>query len=248
MSEFPHRGFHFVRERKIFMHGRTPLRGITSVLQRTFFPKYTISKAQRHATAEKEKGKEKKGKKMQKGTRLSPLARGRLIDADITRVIRTRNAERSKMHAHSWTLCQTIETKKWDMVRSQLFVGSPTHLLGTAVDLVCADKRKPDEYILVENKSGYIDYYHSDCGNSLPAPFQDFKDSSWTTHQLQLTLTRKLFELTYPTKKIKAAYVAVMHDQGISWFPHHTYFKDHSADVLKMCAPVKYPTIRPQNA
>ena len=122
-------------------------------------------------------------------------------------------------------------------VASQLCVGSLDARLGTAVDVVCAlstgVQRLPEgrwllrpgaTVVLLELKCGWEQTYQRYCGR-MKAPLAHLTDSPEHQHQLQLLLTRILFERTYRGRghAVSSAAVVRVHSAGVTWYPQRAW-------------------------
>jgi hypothetical protein len=122
---------------------------------------------------------------------------------------------------------------------SQYCVGSLDARLGTAVDIVAVrpehvvrlphgggfQLRPGSPVVLIELKCGFEDTYHKHTGQNMRVPLAHLDDSYANQHQLQLLLTRILFERTYRHQghSVSEAAVLRVHSAGVSWYPQRAW-------------------------
>jgi hypothetical protein len=109
--------------------------------------------------------------------------------------------KRMRKTLHVSTLRVINFLNKHDLVlyQSQLPIASFYLHLATSVDLVCQHKDDRGEgrpVVLVEIKSGGLGYYNKSNGN-MKYPYQNVTNSPEHQHQLQLTLTRWIYQEDY---------------------------------------------------
>jgi len=224
-----------------FFVGEGSLRGVTKVIKRLFAPRY-IPKFARGEAAHAAQRARAAGARRVRGAGRAGMARGKKVDAQLARVVRllhhaglsvdqylgedplpiTRESKdqveelerlRKKAHPFVGHLLNVLVHKLEDPlypIDAQVGVGCYRRLrLGTGVDLVCRDER--GGVWIVEIKTGYAENYHQYC-SYLKAPFQEWNDSPYHQHQIQLLLTTVLYRHTFPLSKVVGACVVRIDD------------------------------------
>lgn len=213
-------------KRCLFVKGRTA-RGLTQVLQAGFYPHYRYRDAQRPT-----KGS---GARVRKG-RTAALARGKWLDRDVGALCaqlkktsgtdfaalleNDRHAFWRQRHPGLRPLCVWLQQHGWTPRTTQLCVGHAAWRLATRVDLVA--KHQNGGWGIFELKCGFDGYYEASTGKNMLEPLYFCPDAPKWQHQLQLLVTKRLFEHTYPAARLYDTQGYVMrvgHDQRVQAVP-----------------------------
>jgi hypothetical protein len=100
------------------------------------------------------------------------------------------------LHRRTVLLLRRMIELKLEPVGCQLPVCCPDTRVGTFVDVVCWDLHKR-VYVLLEVKSGYASSDYKASSGRLARPFQEYNDSPYHQHHLQLLATTILFKHTF---------------------------------------------------
>ena len=145
-------------------------------------------------------------------------------------------------------LLQALRARHLFPVASQVPVGSAKARLGTAVDLVCVHEddllrwadgcslRPGARVVLVELKCGYETNYERYVG-PMEAPLQRLNDSPHEQHQVQLLLTRILFERTFTRDggpRVHDAFVVRVHAAGVTIVPTMHWTSEQQWEVFRV--------------
>lgn len=136
---------------------------------------------------------------------------------------------RVSMHDYTERFFRRIETLGWQPIGSQVACGSMKAMTGTAVDLVCVDDRHGG-IVLVELKCGfdrYLDRYKS----YMSPPFANITDSPRYQFQVQMLVTKLLFECTYPASLPVTGHILLISRDRVAHFALGDVFLHHSTTV-----------------
>jgi hypothetical protein len=115
-----------------------------------------------------------------------------------------------RLDAFSRTVLKALADAGMIPVASQVPVGSVNARVATAVDIVCMNHRS--EFEIVELKTGFEAL---DCGNAqMAGAFGALRNDACSQHHVQASCTRELFAHTFPTLKVRDAYVATVNRTG----------------------------------
>lgn len=151
-----------------------------------------------------------------------------------------------RWHGHPYTLrlLTALRARGYALVAAQVPVGSVSLRLGTAVDLVVVPRAQLRRHgrgwrlaagarlVLLEVKTGFGRDYYRHTRHAPAAPLQSWHDAPYHQHQLQLWLTRTLFERTYLDARqghqlcsgdacglADEAFVVRVHGTAVEWWP-----------------------------
>lgn len=134
---------------------------------------------------------------------------------------RTRNSIlllRRKLHPYTLSILTYMANTNWIPIGAQVPVGSHTHRIGTAIDVLCVYPHSRSRFVVLEIKCGFDRYYYHHTRTRMNPPFQAFDDSCYFQHQLQLMTTVWLLEQC-PTHIRSEAYVLRAHRAGVTAYP-----------------------------
>lgn len=176
-------------------------RGITHLLERTFWPRYSYRKATKEL--------ERSGPRAPVRGARAGIRRGTAVDNELRRVV---NDGAEPKHPFTRKILKALELAGLKPVRAQVLVSDPVHGLSTGVDLVCSKGRRT---VLVELKCGWglPGSYEAHSGYMRGA-LSDVRNSPYYQHQVQTVVTRALYAATYPGEMPDAVVVRVT-DAGV---------------------------------
>jgi hypothetical protein len=268
--------------RRFVLNGTTPLKGITKVLQKRFYPRYTEARATHGPRDPRTDTRESRAVRLAAGANGTEL--GRAVDGEVAQwtqlawahqlgwphlvpavtaaapqgtwprpPARLAPADRARLvhlqqNANLYTRRFLAELQRRGLypLAAQVPVGSLDARCGTAVDLVCVRTRalgtaavRPGArlapgtpVVLIELKCGYDRTFrlYSGC---MKAPLAHLRDSPLEQHQLQLLVTRILFQRTYRTAHpVADAAVVRVHGSGIEWVPQRAWTLEEEVAVF----------------
>lgn len=216
-------------KRCLYFQGQAA-RGVTQVLQACFYPHYRYRDAQKHNT------RAPRSKTIVRAKRGSALAQGKWLDRDVgalcTHLHKSATANLDLLlktpedrfwrqrHPGLRPLCVWMQQHGWTPKKTQLCVGNPTLRLATRVDLVA--EHKNGTLGIFELKYGFDDYYEESTGKNMLAPLYFCSDAPRWQHQLQLLLTKTLFQHTFPNlplHDVGGYVIRVGRDRSVEAFP-----------------------------
>lgn len=123
---------------------------------------------------------------------------------------------RLNCHPYTREVFAALHRQGWEPVDAQVPCGAESVRVGTAVDLVCRPRRSRSlrQVVLIELKCGFRKYLRRYAGH-MNAPYTQINDSPFYQHQLQLNLTRLLFEHTFPQHRVVACALLQVHEEGV---------------------------------
>ena len=122
---------------------------------------------------------------------------------------------RATQHVYTQKVFDELARQKWEPIAAQVACGSVDARLGTAVDIVCVDPRRPDKDILLELKCGFARYIDR-FSTRMKAPFQAMTDSPRNQFQLQLMFSRILYARTFVGRTVGHCAIIRVHETGVS--------------------------------
>ena len=201
---------------------RTPLRGITLVMGRVFFPgyRYTDRAATKRRQSLETKTQAHRTKEIRQPS--DGMRRGRLIDREIQQYVReihegVENGPAAagetgpRRHKYTERMIAAMTQLQLTPVATQTVVGDISTGFATAVDIVCINAR--NEMCIIEQKAGFEGYNHIGNGRMLHE-FSGVSNAPMNQHQLQLALTTWLFFKTFGVQ-IKHAYIIQIVENGV---------------------------------
>lgn len=214
------------------------IRGLTPILKRVFYPLFEYNRANHGLTT---------GVTVNaSGGRHKGLVKGIKIDEEITHIINVeRQVSQSKCHPTTWRFFSSLRERGLRPIKAQVVVGSKEINVATRMDVLCMDNdSKTPGYVVLELKTGYLHYYDRHTGNTMPAPLEVLPDSPYNQHQLQVGMTRWLFEKTYPRSQVKNAFVVVLSSDGrVVWIKEMDLIRRHISSIVELIR-VKKPKQR----
>lgn len=111
------------------------------------------------------------------------------------------------------TIMSEVRARNWKILDAEYCVGDRDLRLGTGVDLLCVTQAGTP--VIVEIKCGFDSVsYTGPTKRRLKKPLSMLDDSPYSQHQIQLLLTRFLFEKTTGLKQAGAEVWVVGHPRG----------------------------------
>ena len=214
------------------------VRGITHLLQRSFWPNYKYSRATRHAVRTTGVPSAPRGK-------WAGMARGSAVDAEICGFV---NRGIDPKHPYAKKIVKALGLAGLRPVRAQVSVTSPAHGLGTGVDLVCSREQAQGStrHVIVELKAGFnvLGVYDMADG-TMKHLLRDLKNSPRMQHAIQTVVTRALFMATYPEYGDVDACVLRVTDAGVHIHPVDRALYSRGAAILEVLAAARHAVKRP---
>ena len=209
------------------------VRGITHLLQRSFWPDYKYGRATQHAVRGAGGPSAPRGK-------WAGMARGSTVDAEICGFV-NRGVEPN--HPYAKKIMKALALAGLRPVRAQVSVTSPAHGLGTGVDLVCVREQR---HVIVELKAGYNrpGVYDASDG-SMKRFLHDLKNSPRMQHAIQTVVTRALFMATYPEYGDVDACVLRVTDAGVHIHPVDRALYGRATAILEVLSAARHVVKRP---
>ena len=218
---------------------RVRLRGVHPTQRAMFHPGYTFKSACFGPRVKVDARRSVKGR----DTTLMGREQGSAVDREVTAIARllakhrvsvaaflgkqqlprsiTRSARdalsgyRETQHVYTKKVFAELERQGWEPIAAQVACGSVDARLGTAVDLVCVDPKRPHQDILLELKCGFARYVDRYAGR-MHEPFKAMTDSPRNQFQLQLMFSRILYARTFKGRKVGTCAVIRVHETGVS--------------------------------
>lgn len=175
--------------------GDKPMRGLTYVLQRTFYP----FSSHKMRCLGKERGRVTGNKRKRRA-----LADGKKTDRSLTNLV---NGTGGQITAHAKMIRDYVTAKGMKMVATQVPVYCEEANVGTDIDLVCEFEGK---HVIFEIKTGFRGYYHAHSGSKMTSPFQAMNDSVCHQHMLQVMFSMDMYRKVHPTQEVDVARTAVL--------------------------------------
>lgn len=212
------------------------LKGVTKVLKSTFYRDFSLSLARKGVTPAHAAARFPLPKGSKTGQQLGTFVEKQLCQA----MKKPPKTEKGKKRLHPWTReLLRLLTHDLGLVieKDQVPVRDKVGKLATGVDIVCRRKGVPQggPVVLIEVKTGYRLKWRAHTGHKMAAPFQTKPDSPKWQHHLQLCLTRKLYELTFPKRTVEAAYIVLVNGDGADKHPLDASVWAKRGHVLSKC-------------
>jgi hypothetical protein len=201
------------------------LRGVINPLSDYFYPSYEFERA---TLGNKTENKGRSARTSRIG-----MWRGVSFDRQIAKCVNVLG--KCKPTKSNKAMCQlftSIKQMGYCPVQAQVVVGSPSHNLATSVDLVCVSNADPTKLMIIEVKRGMFHYYDMHTHVMMTRPLNQYTDSVRHQHLLQLSLTRRLFEISYPSHRVQHAFVVVVDNNcEPHWIRENEEFRAVFADL-----------------
>lgn len=180
MGRLPPTDLVWRRNHIVFPETRRHSRGVTKVIKRWFAPKFRFRNIKNRPTTVG-------GLPFRQARR-----RGKLLDRQMVAYAKSKNIP-LKACEETRRLIDYLSEQRLTVVSAQQVVGWSQARLGTCIDLVCTNHLQ--EYIIVELKRGCA-YRKCHTGERL-AFVQAENDSLFNQHQIQLLISKILFQKTF---------------------------------------------------
>ena len=208
------------------------LRGITDLLQRSFWSNYRYGRATKSAVRVSSNTNAARGK-------FAGMARGTVVDGEICGFV---NRGVEPQHPYARKVVKALALAGLHPVRAQVSVTSPAHGLGTGVDLLCTRKAtKEKRYVIVELKAGFNrpGVYDMTDG-AMQRCLRDLPNSPRMQHAIQTVVTRALFMTTYPECGEVDACVLRVTDDGVHIHPVDASLYGRASSILEVLSQARH--------
>jgi Holliday junction resolvasome RuvABC endonuclease subunit len=180
--------YHWNNQCNAIVHSGVCMRGLTVALKKTFYPHYLYRNAKLQPDFAAKSQAPVKGIK---STWVSGMTLGRRVDREISGGI-----PYDKACDETKNVLDYLKKKQFSIVATQVAVAIPDLRVGTKVDLLVRDAQ--DKLLVIEVKTGYLQYKYKHSEKNMLPPFQYFTDCVFNQHRMQLYFGGVLWNQTYP--------------------------------------------------
>ena len=210
------------------------LRGVSRACHKHYYPDFRLSK--RVKKNNESQNSIKKAEKCKYAHIVGSL-RGSIVDNEIQKIARRgkKNCNTEKMHPYTRKLLKSLEKIKLDIVDAQVPVFDLDTGIATAIDLICENKETNSLY-LIEIKCGFNDNTYTDHNSQMKHELKDISNSPKHQHQVQASVTHKLFVNCYNSKSSYSSVetiIARVTDSGTHFEPLRSWVKPFVRKIIE---------------